>query len=73
MNKKNNELTPEEIAQFEKCTGTKVIDANIPLIEYEGNRWRPFKSDAEVLCANFDNEPILRIGETLWVNENWKP
>ena len=73
MKKKNNELTPEEIAQFEKCTGTKVIDANIPLIEYEGKRWRPFKSEAEVMCANFDNEPILRIGETLWVNENWKP
>ena len=73
MKKKNNELTPEEIARFERCTGTKVIDANIPLIEYEGKRWRPFKSDAEVMCAVFDNESILRIGETLWVNENWKP
>ena len=70
---KNNELTPEEIARFEEVTGTKVIDASIPLIEYKGKRWRPIKSDAEVMCAMFDHEPILQIGETPWVGENWKP
>ena len=70
--KKNHEPTPEEIAQFEEVTGTKVIDASIPLIEYKGKRWRPFKNEAEVMCANFDNEPILIIGETPWVGENWK-
>ena len=71
--KKNNEPTPEEIARFEEVTGTKVIDASIPLIEYEGKRWRPIRNQAEYMCAAFDNEPILRIGETQWVNEKWKP
>ena len=73
MNRKNNELTPEEIAQFEKATGAKILDVNIPLIEYKEKRWRLIKSDAELMCAIFDNEPILRIGETQWVNDNWKP
>ena len=73
MNKKKEELTPEEIAQFEKETGVKVIDVKVPLIEYEGKRWRPIRNKAEYMCAAFDNEPILRIGETQWVDEKWKP
>ena len=73
MNKKNEELTPEEIAQFEKETGMKVIDAKIPLIEYEGKRWRAIRSEAEYMCAAFDNEPFLIIGETQWVDEKWIP
>ena len=73
MNRKKKELTPEEIAQFEKETGVKVIDVMIPLIEYEGKRWRPIRNEAELMCAAFDNEPILRIGETQWVDEKWKP
>ena len=73
MSKKKEELTPEEIAQFEKETGVKVIYVKIPLIEYEGKRWRPIRNQAEYMCAAFDNEPILRIGETQWVDEKWKP
>ena len=73
MSKKKEELTPEEISQFEKETGVKVIDVKIPLIEYEGKRWRPIRNQAEYMCAAFDNEPILRIGETQWVDEKWKP
>ena len=73
MSKKKEELTPEEIAQFEKETGVKVIDVEVPLIEYEGKRWRPIRNQAEYMCAAFDNEPILRIGETQWVDEKWKP
>ena len=72
MSKKKEKLTPEEIAQFEKDTGVKVIDVKIPLIEYEGKRWRPIRNQAEYMCAAFDNEPILRIGETQWVDEKWK-
>ena len=73
MNKKKKELTPEETAQFEKETGVKVLDVKIPLIEYEGKRCRPIRNEAELMCAAFDNEPILRIGETQWVDEKWKP
>ena len=73
MNKKKEELTPEEIAQVEKETGVKVRDVKVPLIEYEGKRWRPIRNQAEYMCAAFDNEPILRIGETQWVNVKWKP
>ena len=40
---KNNELTPEEIARFEEVTGTKVIDASIPLIEYKGKTMATFQ------------------------------
>ena len=73
MSKKNKVLTPEVIARFEKATGVKVVDAENLVIEHEGKRWRPVKNSVEILCASFDNEPILLLGKTQWIGENWKP
>ena len=73
MNKKNKELTPEVIARFEKATGAKVVDAKNLIIEYAGKRWRPVKNRVEIMCASFDNEPILILGKTQWIGENWNP
>lgn len=73
MSKKNKELTPEVIARFEKATGAKVVDAKNLIIEYEGKRWRPIKNRIDIMCASFDNEEILMLGNTLWIGENWNP
>ena len=78
MSKKNKELTPEVIARFEKATGAKIVDVgngdieNL-VIEYKVKRWRPIKHRIEVMCAFWDNEPILMLGNTQWIGENWKP
>ena len=71
MSKKNKVLTPEVIARFEKATGAKVVDAKNLIIEYEGKRWRPIKNRVEIMCASFDNEPVLILGKTQWIGENW--
>ena len=71
MSKKNKVLTPEVIARFEKATGAKVVDAKNLIIEYEGKRWRPIKNKMEIMCAAFDNEPVLILGKTQWIGENW--
>ena len=73
MSKKNKVLTPEVIARFEKETGAKVVDAKKLIIEYEGKRWRPIKNRIEIMCASFDNEQILMLGNTQWIGENWNP
>lgn len=73
MSKKNKELTPEVIARFEKATGAKVVDAKNLIIEYEGKRWRPIKNRIEIMCASFDNEEILMLGNIEWIGENWNP
>lgn len=73
MSKKKLELTPEVIARFEKETGAKVVDAKNLIIEYEGKRWRPIKDRIEIMCASFDNEQILMLGNTQWIGENWNP
>ena len=73
MSKKNKELTPEVIARFEKTTGAKVVDAKNLIIEYEGKRWRPIKNRIEIMCASFDNEQILMLGNIEWIGENWNP
>ena len=70
--KSDIELTPEIIALVEKATGVKVIDAENDIIEYEGKQWKTLRSQSEYLCACFDNEPLLCIGETQWVDVNWK-
>lgn len=71
MSKKNKVLTPEVIARFEKATGAKVVDAKNLIIEYEGKRWRPIKNKMEIMCVAFDNEPVLILGKTQWIGENW--
>ena len=73
MSKKNKVLTPEVIARFEKETGAKVVDAKKLIIEYEGKRWRPIKNRIEIMCASFDNEQILMLGNIQWIGENWNP
>lgn len=73
MSKKNKVLTPEVIARFEKATGAKVVDAKNLIIEYEGKRWRPIKNRIEIMCASFDNEEILMLGNIEWIGENWNP
>lgn len=69
----NNEISPELIAEFEENTGAKVINTNPLQIEYEGKQWRPIMNTSDLLCASFDNEPILNIGDSQWVDVNWKP
>lgn len=73
MSKKNKVLTPEVIARFEKETGAKVVDAKNLIIEYEGKRWRPIKNRIEILCASFDNVPVLTLGRITWIDESWNP
>ena len=73
MSKKNKVLTPEVIARFEKATGAKVVDAKNLIIEYEGKRWRPIKNKMEIMCAAFDNDPVLILGKTQWIGEDWNP
>ena len=72
MSKKIN-ISPELIERFEKATGAKVVDAKNLIIEYEGKRWRPVKNSVEILCASFDNEQILMLGNIQWIGENWNP
>ena len=77
MSKKIN-FTPELIKRFEKATGAKIVeieDGNIEnlIIEYEGKRWRPIKNRIEIMCASFDNEEILMLGNIEWIGENWNP
>ena len=73
MSRINKEMAPEVIARFEKATGAKVVDAKNLIIEYEGKRWRPIKNRVEIMCASFDNEEILMLGNTQWIGENWNP
>ena len=71
--KNENEISPELIAAFEEHSGAKVINTNPLQIEYEGKQWRPIMNTSDLLCASFDNEPILTRGESQWVDVNWKP
>ena len=73
MSKKVKELPPEVIARFEKATGAKVVDAENLIIEYEGKRWRPVKNNIEMMCASFDNVPVLMLGRITWIDESWNP
>ena len=73
MSKKNKEISNELIERFEKIAGVKVVDTENLIIEYAGKRWRPVKNRVEIMCASFDNEPILILGKTQWIGENWKP
>ena len=51
----------------------KVVDAKNLIIEYEGKRWRPVKNSVEMLCASFDNVPVLMLGRITWIDESWNP
>ena len=73
MSKKNKEISHELIERLEKIARVKVVDAENLIIEYAGKRWRPVKNRVEIMCASFDNEPILILGKTQWIGENWKP
>ena len=72
MSKNRRGISSEKMAELDKANGVKVIDVDYPLIEYAGKNWRPIKDFAESLCAAWDNEPTLMIGESQWVNVNWK-
>ena len=77
MSKKIN-ISPELIERFEKATGAKIVDVgngdieNL-VIEYKGKRWRLIKNRIEVMCASWDNEPILMLGNAQWIGEDWNP
>ena len=61
----------EAIRRFEESTGAKVISVEDWILEYEGQRWRPAKDQAEFFCAVWDGAPILHINEMAFVLETY--
>lgn len=65
MAKKNlQKPTPEQVKLFEEKTGLKVIDVEKTILQTDdGIMWRPFKNQAEFLCACWDGVEILNVGK----------
>lgn len=56
--------TPEQVKLFEEKTGLKVIDVEKTILQTDdGIMWRPFKNQAEFLCACWDGVEILNVGK----------
>lgn len=75
MVKKNlQKPTPEQVKLFEEKTGLKVIDVEKTILQTDdGIMWRPFKNQAEFLCACWDGVEILNVGKCPFVPNFWKP
>ena len=66
--------TPEQVKLFEEKTGLKVIDVEKTILQTDdGIMWRPFKNQAEFLCACWDGVEILNVGKCPFVPNFWKP
>ena len=66
--------TPEQVKLFEEKTGLKVIDVEKTILQTDdGIMWRPFKNQAEFLCACWDGVEILNVGKCPFVPNFRKP
>ena len=69
--KQQYSVSPEEIQLIEKDLGVKFIDF------YKGIVWKPVKNGIELLCAAWDNVPMLQISSgrsaCQFVPLEWEP
>ena len=67
-----NTITPDEQREIEEGLGIKIIDIEYGIIEYDGKRWKPVRSMEDLLQICNDDEPVLNIGGSQWVDINYE-
>ena len=59
--KQQHSVSPEEIQLIEKDLEVKFIDFYKGIFKFNGIVWKPVKNGIELLCAAWDNVPMLQI------------
>ena len=71
--KQQYSVSPEEIRLIEKDLGVEFIDFYKGIFKSNGIVWKPVKNGIELLCAAWDNVPMLQISSLSLHRELAKP
>lgn len=75
--KQQYSVSPEEIQLIEKDLGMEFIDFYKGIFKSNGIVWKPVKNGIELLCAAWDNVPMLQISSgrsaCQFVPLEWEP
>lgn len=75
--KQQYSVSPEEIRLIEKDLGVEFIDFYKGIFKSKGIVWKPVKNGIELLCAAWDNVPMLQISSgrsaCQFVPLEWEP
>lgn len=77
QSKQHLNVSPEEIQRIEESLGVKFVDFSKGIFKSNGIVWKPVKNGIELLCAAWDNVPMLQISSgrstCQFVPLEWKP
>ena len=75
--KQQYSISPEEIRPIEQELGVEPIDVYKGIFKSNGIVWKPVKNGIELLCAAWDNVPMLQISSRRsachFVPLEWEP
>ena len=77
QSKQHLNVSPEEIKRIEESLGDKFVDFSKGILKSNGIVWKTVKNGIELLCAAWDNVPMLQISSgrstCQFVPLEWEP